>query len=1137
MAKLTFFPKWIFTSIFCLMHICVFAQLEDNFSDTNFTQNPAWTGTNNLFIINTNKQLQTNATSAGEAYLSTPSKVLLNTEWTFYIRLAFSPSATNFARTYIVSDKNALNGPLRGYYIQFGEAGNADGIDLYRQDSLTHTKLIDGKAGTISKTNNILRIKVTRNDSGKWTLYTDTLGGNNFHLEGNAFDNTFLSTQYFGVYAKYTATNASKLYFDDFLVKQLFTDTIAPKLISVEVLNNTQLQLTFSEALDTSTATNTANYFVNNNIGNPATASFIGSTNKVLLTFSKAFLGNILYAIDVKNIADQPGNIMPTTSSSFSIKEYLKSDIVINELMPDPSPPIALPDAEYIELYNTTNQPIALRNWTLSDGSTTATFGNDTIQAKSYTLVTAMANANLFTGFGKVITVANLPSLNNSADVFTLRSPDGKIIDKVSYEISWYKDASKSTGGYSLEKIYPLDSCLGNDNWMASNDLRGGTPSTQNSVYSIVADTVAPKLLSLQIADSVTLILTFSESLDSNSIITAAYNLSNGADLQNMYILPGRKMLQLTFNKPFTANQISTLIISGLKDCNGNISSPIQTSFTFYKPDVAERYDLVISEIMANPNAITPLPNTEYVEIYNRSQKVISLKNYYYGDQNTQVLLPDYILLPDSFVVLCPEANVALLLPFSKNILGLKSWPSLNNAGDSLLLRNQQNTLIHFVAYNDNMYADELKKSGGWSLEMIDKNLPCAIAGNYIASKDKNGGTPGKQNSVNGRLSNYSAPEALQIQIIDSQTLIILFDKTVDSFATSDSKHFSINPYMQIAGNASVIAPDFTKVRIKLIQPLAKNTLYAITIQGITNCAGKTSEEKTLYFGLPLLADSFDIVINEILFNPNSGGSDFVELYNRSDKIIDLKDLQVANVNAENQLQNIKTLSNESRLFMPNDYLVFTTDAENIKTNYHIASPEKMLQISSMPALPDDEGSLVLLRKDGLRLDQVIYSEDWHFPLISIKDGVSLEKINPDLPSNVSSSWHSAASTVGYATPTYRNSQYQSLQQAKNTGNFTLDPPVFSPDADGYQDVLNINYKLATPGNMARIEIYDVQGRLTRQIANNQLLSTEGYLTWDGITDSGNKAPIGVYILLISTFKANGDTEVYKLTCTLAGEI
>ncbi|RYD69112.1 MAG: hypothetical protein EOP53_27720, partial [Sphingobacteriales bacterium] len=244
MAKPSFL-KWIVTSIFCLSYICAFSQVQDDFSDGNFTQNPVWSGTQNSFTVNAAKQLQINATAAGEAYLSTPNTKIKFTEWIFYVRLAFSPSSGNFVRVYLTSDKSDLSSSLKGYYIQLGEAGNADGIDLFKQDSFSHTKLIDGKAGTITRTNNTVRVKVTRDDVGNWILYSDTLGGNNFNVEGNVLDNSFASTKYFGVYAKFTSTNATKIYWDDFLVQQTKADTTPPKLIAAEAISATQLLLTF----------------------------------------------------------------------------------------------------------------------------------------------------------------------------------------------------------------------------------------------------------------------------------------------------------------------------------------------------------------------------------------------------------------------------------------------------------------------------------------------------------------------------------------------------------------------------------------------------------------------------------------------------------------------------------------------------------------------------------------------------------------------------------------------------------------------------------------------------------------------------------------------------------------------------
>jgi hypothetical protein len=44
-------------------------------------------------------------------------------------------------------------------------------------------------------------------------------------------------------------------------------------------------------------------------------------------------------------------------------------DVVINEIMADPSPPVGLPDFEYVEIFNTTNRYINMRGWTFHVGT------------------------------------------------------------------------------------------------------------------------------------------------------------------------------------------------------------------------------------------------------------------------------------------------------------------------------------------------------------------------------------------------------------------------------------------------------------------------------------------------------------------------------------------------------------------------------------------------------------------------------------------------------------------------------------------------------------------------------------------------------------------------------------------------
>ena len=74
---------------------------------------------------------------------------------------------------------------------------------------------------------------------------------------------------------------------------------------------------------------------------------------------------------------------------------------------------------------------------------------------------------------------------------------------------------------------------------------------------------------------------------------------------------------------------------------------------------------------------------------------------------------------------------------------------------------------------------------------------------------------------------------------------------------------------------------------------------------------------------------------------------------------------------------------------------------------------------------------------------------------------MSLERVNPNRPSNERSNWHSAAASVGYATPAYKNSQYS---DDLYTDEITIEPAYFSPDNDGFQDLLDICFNFKNPG-------------------------------------------------------------------------
>lgn len=197
-------------------------------------------------------------------------------------------------------------------------------------------------------------------------------------------------------------------------------------------------------------------------------------------------------------------------------------------------------------------------------------------------------------------------------------------------------------------------------------------------------------------------------------------------------------------------------------------------------------------------------------------------------------------------------------------------------------------------------------------------------------------------------------------------------------------------------------------------------------------------------------------------------------------------------------------------------------------------NPQAMIAMS-LTSLPDDEGNIAIVKNQGELLDVFYYNKNMHLPTLADQNGVSLERIDPSRSSQDFSNWTSAASIVGYATPTYKNSQYLSTERADQV--ISLQPKTVSPDGDGYQDVMNINYQFTEDGYVGSLTIYDASGRVVKHLFKNHIMGTSGTYTWDGTLDNGTKAPVGMYIFYLEVFNANGNTKQYKTVGVVAGKL
>lgn len=547
------------------------------------------------------------------------------------------------------------------------------------------------------------------------------------------------------------------------------------------------------------------------------------------------------------------------------------------------------------------------------------------------------------------------------------------------------------------------------------------------------------------------------------------------------------------------------------------------------------RYDVVIDEIMADPTPQIGLPNNEWLELKNTTAAPINLQNWRIGDATGQSgPLPNFTLQPDSFVIVCTGSAVAAMSAFGTTI-SVTSFPSLDNDGDQLFLRAANGRTIHAVNYTTGWYQNEVKKDGGWTLEMIDTKSPCAGSSNWKASVSTTGGTPGKKNSIDAINNDATAPQLKRAYTLDNITIILVYDEPVDSLSGATLANYSIDGGLTLL-NATAIAPLFNQVQLKTTTPLATNTVYTVTAINVKDCkSNNIGAANKARVGLPVDASTGEWVINEILFNPRSNAFDFVEFYNNSNKIFDASKLYIANRNSTGVISSIKALSTTPFYIFPGDHIVETEDADNLAGQYLVKNPDNVLVVSSPPSFSDDEGTVVVLNFQGSVIDEVKYKDDWHFKLIDDAEGVSLERIDPAGQSQNETNWHSAASTAGYGTPTYKNSQYKLLNAINATIEAT--PKVFSPDNDGRDDITTIQYEVTEPGYITNITVFDGAGRPVRNLVRNGTLGLKGYWNWEGLDDKGNKLPMGTYIIFTEIFNLQGKKSTFKTTVVLARKL
>jgi hypothetical protein len=849
-----------------LLPLMVHGQLIEHFDDGDFIKNPPWQGNVDRFTVNEDGQLQLNAREAGQAYLATTYSRRAELEWQFWVKADFSPSSNNFIRVFLMSNDEDLTSATQAYYIQLGESGTDDAVELFRMDGNRHVLICSGPVGAVAQAFHT-SIKISRDSLGNWTLFAGAGTNGSFAKSGQGFDNSLVTDPVFGFFCQYTASNAKKMFFDDVYVGSPRHDTVSPSVKSIKALSENALQLCFSEPLCDSIAEQTVHYQRWSTGEHPLSAILLPGDTLVKLQFETPFESGVYDSLAISGLEDWSGNSMDSVVAAFFYYLPEAFDVVINELMADPTPPVGLPEAEYLELYNRKSFDIDLSGWQLFLGNSLKVFGKAILPANGYLLVGKEDASSKLKPFGLFYGFSSF-SLTNGGELIQLEDPEGKLISRVSYVDSWYHDKDKANGGWSLESINPDNGCSGEENWKASTNVMGGTPGAKNSVFDDVV--FRPEVNALEVINNRELQICFSQQMDTSD-----------------------------------SNKLSV-----------------------------------------------------------------------------------YTLLP--------------------------------------------------------------------------------------------GGVP---------------PDELSL---------------VSSWPTVVRLHFPVS--------------------------LDSNTLYTLQVStDISNCLGvKMIADTSLTLGLPAKAQEKDIIINEILFHPFPGGVDYVELYNRSDKVVDLSESVLAGVQKHPPAPDdtlYVSISPEQLLMLPGQYLVLTVSPETVKNQYTVTNPDAFVKMNDFPALPDQKGCVLLYQQHQF-IDGLSYSENMQYPLLNSFAGVALERVSFSGESNNPNNWHSASESAGFGTPGYQNSQF--IGDSVVSGDIIIEPAIFSPDNDGYEDNLSIKYHFQDPGNTVQITIFNRAGQLVRKLVNNEYVGVSGLFLWNGLMENNTKAPPGIYVFYIKVFDTNGRVKVFKRVAVLA---
>lgn len=694
------------------------------------------------------------------------------------------------------------------------------------------------------------------------------------------------------------------------------------------------------------------------------------------------------------------------------------NDIVINEIMYAPTSG----EPEWIEIYNRTADPINLKNWKLSDASTTITITTQDkfVQANSFLVISRDSSILNFYNVSSQIITATIPSLNNTGDNVILKDFNSTIIDSVSYLPAW-----GGSNGKSLERVSVDELSNDTNNWKTSISIFKATPGTYNSVTQKDFDCIADDILFTPkfpfFGDAVSIAANI-KNIGKNSAAFSInlYEDTNLDSIPDLFIesisnlnlaSQDSSAYQFNFSLQNIQNKkafyVKVLFTSDQDTTNNSIYKTIEPGFP--------NQTIVVNEIMFAPVGGEP----EWIELFNNSDAEINLKDWSVWDVITTpfkaAINRDLIIPARGYVVLTRDSTILDYHRIVSSQIYQINLPSFNNDRDGIVLRDKRAITIDSV-----FYSNQWGGTNGYSLERISSTNSSNNQFNWLSSIDVEQSTPGRINSVTPKEFDLSVAEisfdprfptigdnvsiSAKVKNNGNQTAL---NFTVEFYIDTDSNNVadlllsSINSSNLIFGDSISITSTLQIQNLQMKILTAVRVIYTFDEDTLNNYFEKFIE--------PGFAANI-VKINEIMYNPVDGKPEWVEFVNFSSDSISLKNWFISDVLTT---PTKGFITDEDIFIQPNEIFVVAKDS-----SFNSAYPEVNSKIffSNFGALGNTSDGVVIYDFRNGIIDSLFYRSSW-----GGKKGYSLERISLNEQTNDSSNWVTSLDILG-STPAKQNS-------------------------------------------------------------------------------------------------------------------